>query len=116
MDSLFEQSEINRLILPNRFIRSATWAGMATDEGACTPRLIDLMRHLSIGEVGLIITGHAYVRQDGQHSPWQLGIHQDTLIPGLQDLQNRHTARVWRSLSVKIKGQEHECRGFSCTG
>jgi 2,4-dienoyl-CoA reductase-like NADH-dependent reductase (Old Yellow Enzyme family) len=86
MDSLFEQSEINRLILPNRFIRSATWAGMATDEGACTSRLIDLMRHLSIGEVGLIITGHAYVRQDGQHSPWQLGIHQDTLIPGLQDL------------------------------
>jgi len=86
MDSLFEQSEINRLILPNRFIRSATWVGMATDEGACTPRLIDLIRQLSAGEVGLIITGHAYVRQDGQHSPWQLGIHRDAVIPGLQKL------------------------------
>ena len=86
MDSLFEQSEINRLVLSNRFIRSATWAGMATDEGACTPGLIDLMRNLAAGDVGLIITGHAYVRQDGQHSPWQLGIHRDTLIAGLQDL------------------------------
>ena len=86
MDSLFEQSEINRLILSNRFIRSATWAGMATDEGACTPGLIDLMRNLAAGDVGLIITGHAYVRQDGQHSPWQLGIHRDKLIAGLQDL------------------------------
>ena len=74
------------MVLSNRFIRSATWAGMATDEGTCTPQLIDLMSSLSIGGVGLIITGHAYIRQDGQHSPWQLGIHQDAVIPGLQDL------------------------------
>jgi 2,4-dienoyl-CoA reductase-like NADH-dependent reductase (Old Yellow Enzyme family) len=86
MDSLFEKSDINGMILSNRFIRSATWAGMATDEGTCTPQLIDLMSALSVGGVGLIITGHAYVRQDGQHSPWQLGIHQGTLIPGLQNL------------------------------
>jgi 2,4-dienoyl-CoA reductase-like NADH-dependent reductase (Old Yellow Enzyme family) len=59
---------------------------MATDEGACTPQLIDLMSDLSAGGVGLIITGHTYIRQDGQHSPRQLGIHQDTLIPGLQNL------------------------------
>ena len=86
MAALFEKSEINGMVLSNRFIRSATWAGMATDEGSCTPELIDLMRALSVGGVGLIITGHAYIRQDGQHSPRQLGIHQDTLIPGLQNL------------------------------
>jgi 2,4-dienoyl-CoA reductase-like NADH-dependent reductase (Old Yellow Enzyme family) len=86
MDALFEKSRINGMVLSNRFVRSATWAGMATDEGACTPRLIDLMRKLSAGGVGLIITGHAYVRQDGQHAPRQLGIHEDALIPGLQDL------------------------------
>ena len=74
------------MVLSNRFIRSATWAGMATDEGTCTPQLIDLMGALSAGGVGLIITGHAYIRPDGQHSPWQLGIHQDTVIPGLQNL------------------------------
>lgn len=86
MDPLFEKSEINGMILSNRFVRSATWAGMATDEGACTPRLLDLMRNLAAGGVGLIITGHAYVRRDGQHAPWQLGIHQDELIPGFRNL------------------------------
>jgi len=86
MGALFEKNEINGMVLSNRFIRSATWEGMATDEGGCTPQLIDLMNDLSAGEVGLIITGHTYVRQDGQHSPWQLGIHQDALIPGLQAL------------------------------
>ena len=74
------------MVLPNRFIRSATWAGMATDEGACPPPLINLLSNLSAGEVGLIITGHAYVRKDGQHAPWQLGIHRDAVIPDLQDL------------------------------
>ena len=86
MDALFEKSSINGMVLSNRFVRSATWAGMATDEGACTPQLIHLLSDLAAGEVGLIITGHAYVRQDGQHSPWQLGIHRDAVIPGLRDL------------------------------
>lgn len=86
MNGLFEETEINGMVLANRFVRSATWAGMATDDGAPTPRLVNLIEDLAAGKVGLIITGHAYVRQDGQHAPWQLGIHLDTLIPGLKDL------------------------------
>ena len=88
MDRLFEYSKINGMVLSNRFIRSATWEGMATDEGACTPKLIDLMAELASGGVGLIITGHAYIRQDGQHAPWQLGIYKDRLIPHLQSMTN----------------------------
>lgn len=86
MSALFEQTNINGMSLANRFVRSATWAGMATDEGACSPELIDLVSTLAGGGVGMIITGHAYVRQDGQHSPWQLGIHKDELIPGFQKM------------------------------
>lgn len=86
MADLFDKTEINGMVLSNRFIRSATWEGMATDDGSCTPQLIGLLRDLSAGGVSLIITGHTYIRQDGQHSPRQLGIHQDTLIPGLQSL------------------------------
>lgn len=33
MSKLFESSEINGLKLENRFVCSATWEGMATDEG-----------------------------------------------------------------------------------
>jgi 2,4-dienoyl-CoA reductase-like NADH-dependent reductase (Old Yellow Enzyme family) len=84
MTRLFEQSEINGMVLSNRFVRSATWEGLATDDGASTSKLIDLMARLAAGGVGLIITGHTYIRREGQHSPWQLGIYKDALIPGLK--------------------------------
>jgi len=84
MRGLLEQSEINGMTLSNRFVRSATWDGLATEEGECTPRMVDLMARLAEGGVGLIITGHAFVHKKGKHQPWQLGIHKDELIPGLQ--------------------------------
>jgi len=83
MRKLFEPSEINGMKLSNRFVRSATWEGMATDDGACTPKLIDLMVNLARGGVGLIISSHAYVSPEGQAGPWQLGVYKDELIPGL---------------------------------
>ena len=86
MSKLFEPGEINGMILSNRFVRSATWEGMATDDGACTPNLIDLMANLAKGGVGLIISSHAYVQKEGQATPWQLGIYKDELIPGLKDM------------------------------
>lgn len=86
MNILFESSKINGLELPNRFVRSATWEGMATIEGAVTPKLIDTMTALARGGVGLIISSHTYVRPEGQSTPWQLGIYRDHLIPGLQEM------------------------------
>jgi len=86
MNKLFETSEINGMQLANRFVRSATWEGMAADDGACTPNLIDLMAGLAKGGVGLIISGHTYVSPEGQASPWQLGVYKDELVPGLTEM------------------------------
>jgi 2,4-dienoyl-CoA reductase-like NADH-dependent reductase (Old Yellow Enzyme family) len=86
MSILFEPSEINGMRLANRFVRSATWAGLASEEGASTPKLTGLLRRLAEGGVGLIVTGHAYVRPDGQAAPWQLGIYTDDLVPGLREM------------------------------
>ena len=86
MPQLFEKTEINGMQLANRFVRSATWEGMATEDGACTPRLVDVYRRLADGQVGLIITSHAYVRKDGQASRLQLGIHEDDLKDGLRQM------------------------------
>ncbi len=83
MTKLFETTTINGMTLKNRFVRSATWEGLATDDGFMTDRLIDLYVQLAKGGVGLIITGHAYVSKEGQVSPWQLGAHSDALIKGL---------------------------------
>jgi 2,4-dienoyl-CoA reductase-like NADH-dependent reductase (Old Yellow Enzyme family) len=86
MSSLFETMEINGMRLVNRFVRSATWEGMASPDGEVTPKLVELMVQLSRGGVGLIITSHAYVRRDGQAGLWQLGIYEDRLVKGLRDL------------------------------
>jgi len=83
---LFETTKINKMTVKNRFVRSATWEGMAKDDGTCTRRLIDLMSQLAKGGVGLIITGHAYIQKTGKAGPWQLGIYEDRLIPGLREM------------------------------
>jgi len=86
MSKLFEKTHVKSLTIQNRFIRSATWEGMATKEGACTQKLTDLMVQLAQGGVGLIITGHAYVRGEGQAGVRQLGVYNDDFIPGLAEM------------------------------
>ena len=86
MSKLFEETRIKGLTIPNRFIRSATWAGMATEDGSCTRQLTDCMVRLANGGVGLIITGHAYVRAEGQAGSRQLGVYRDELVPGLAEM------------------------------
>ncbi len=86
MSKLFERSAINGMELSNRFVRSATWEGMAAEDGSVTPKLTETLAALARGGVGLIITSHAYVLREGQAGPWQLGIYKDELIEGLWDL------------------------------
>ncbi len=97
MSKLFEPSQINGMKLRNRFVRSATWEGMAAEDGACTPRLLDLMTRLAKGGVGLIVTSHAYLRPEGQASHWQLGIHKDEIFDGLREMTraaHNHGSRI----------------------
>ncbi len=84
MSKLFESAKISTMPLANRFVRSATWEGLATDDGAVTPALEKAIGSLARGGVGLIISGHAYVRPDGQAGPRQLGAYKDELVPGLR--------------------------------
>lgn len=86
MSKLFEKTYIKGLTLPNRFIRSATWEGVAAEDGSCTQRLMDTMVQLAHGGVGLIMTGHAYVSTEGQASLRQLGIYSDDLLDGLTQM------------------------------
>ena len=102
MNKLFESSAINGMQLANRFVRSATWEGMAAEDGAVTPRLIETMTALAQGGVGLIISSHAYVSPEGQASPWQIGIYKDELIPGLQEMAgavHAHGAKIVMQLA-----------------
>jgi 2,4-dienoyl-CoA reductase-like NADH-dependent reductase (Old Yellow Enzyme family) len=86
MSKLFEITKLNGMTIKNRFVRSATWEGMAKDDGTCTPKLVELMAKLAEGGVGLIITSYAYVSERGKAIPWQLGIYKDQLIPALSEM------------------------------
>ena len=86
MTDLFSTATLGSLRLPNRFVRSATWEGLATDQGEVTEDLTELLCRLVRGNVGLIIPGHAYVSAEGQAGPWQLGVHDDSLLPGLKEM------------------------------
>jgi 2,4-dienoyl-CoA reductase-like NADH-dependent reductase (Old Yellow Enzyme family) len=90
---LFEQTAIGKLLLANRFVRSATYEGLAGENGTPTSGLIEKLVGLAEGGVGLIITSHAYVRPEGQAGLHQLGIYKDELIPGFREV----TGAVHRS-------------------
>ena len=89
MSIMFETTRIGNLELANRFVRSATWEGMAEEDGAMTPRLNKLNEDLAKGGVGLIIASHAYVSREGQATPLQTGIYKDELVPGLREMVDR---------------------------
>ena len=86
MKKVFEPVTINGLELPNRFVRSATWEGMALDDGSVSEKMIETMAALAKGGVGLIIPGHTYILPEGKAAPRQLGIYKDELVPSLQEL------------------------------
>ena len=78
---LFQSAQIGSLKVPNRFIRSATWEGLAAPDGGCTDELVRLMGELAEGGVGLIISSHAFVRPEGYAVRGQLGIRSRRLHP-----------------------------------
>jgi 2,4-dienoyl-CoA reductase-like NADH-dependent reductase (Old Yellow Enzyme family) len=82
---LFRPSSIKGMQLRNRFVRSATWEGLAGADGAATPKLESLYADLAI-TVGLVITGHAFVDPQGGLGLQQLGAHDDLLVPSLAGL------------------------------
>jgi 2,4-dienoyl-CoA reductase-like NADH-dependent reductase (Old Yellow Enzyme family) len=111
MADLLEASCIKHLELNNRFVRSATWEGLATADGFVTPRLIDVMTDLARGGIGLIITGHAYVSREGQATPWQLGAYSDVLIPGLSGMAEAvHASGGKILLQLAHAGSQADCR------
>ena len=83
---LFEPSPIGTLSPKNRFVRSATWEGMAREDGSCTSALVELIGELAAGEIGLIVSSHAFVSPEGQAGPWQLAVHDDRFVPGLAQM------------------------------
>ncbi len=81
---LFDSTTIGNIALKNRFICSATWLGKANHDGSCSPLLISSMLPIARGETGLLISEMAFVSQNAQCAPFQMGVYNDSLLPGLR--------------------------------
>lgn len=86
MSILFDPMEIRGMTLRNRFVRSATYDGLAEKNGHVSQRQLGLYEDLAHGGVGLIITGIAYVHLSGQISVFQNSLAGDDCIPGFRKL------------------------------
>ena len=76
MNTIFDPTSINGMDLKNRFVRSATWEGLAATDGSVTPALTEKMVELAKGGVGLIFTGYAFVSREGQSGPRQMAAYE----------------------------------------
>jgi 2,4-dienoyl-CoA reductase-like NADH-dependent reductase (Old Yellow Enzyme family) len=86
MATLFETTRLKHIELSNRFVRSATWEGLAAPGGYPTEKLTKLLVELALGGVATIITSHAYVSEEGQAGPSQLGIYRDDQVGPLREM------------------------------
>ena len=94
---LFYPINIAGIEIPNRFVRSATHEWMADPDGNPTSRIGDLYEELARNEVGLIITGYAYVNPKGKSDRLQQGIYDDRFIEPYRKIVSRvhqHGSRI----------------------
>ena len=90
MKSLFDQTELSGLTLKNRFIRSATYDGLADGHGHMTEAQFQMYEKIAEGGVGTIITAATAVCEAEPLSHNQMAIFNDSFLDDYKKL----TAKV----------------------
>jgi len=85
----FAPALMGSLSLPNRFVRSATFEGLANAQGLCSPQLTKLLVRLAAAKVGLIITGQTAVSEEGRTGVRGLCLWEENHLPALIDLASQ---------------------------
>jgi NADPH2 dehydrogenase len=93
MANLFSPLTIKHLTLKNRIVLPPMANNMSDDSGGVTDAHIKHYVRRAKAGVGMVIVEHAYIRRDGRMNDRQLGIYDDTLIPGLRRLAEAVKAR-----------------------
>ncbi|NMA68568.1 MAG: NADH:flavin oxidoreductase [Desulfitobacterium sp.] len=82
---LFTPFQIKNLKIRNRIVMPPMALDIATEDGAVSHKIIEHYRART-RDVGMIIVEHSYINPIGKAHPCQLGIYDDSLIPGLEIL------------------------------
>jgi 2,4-dienoyl-CoA reductase-like NADH-dependent reductase (Old Yellow Enzyme family) len=107
MSLLFEPGHIGKMTVKNRFVRTAAGDGWCTENGECTPGLINFYSQLADGGTGLIITGATYVLEKYKVGRF-IGMYDDKLIDGYKKLTravHEYDARI--ICQIFLPGRAH---------
>lgn len=102
MSILFAESYIGNMRLKNRFIRSATWENLASDDGHMTKPLFDVYEELAKGDIGLIVTGYANIVEEEKPNAGMMGVYNDSFIneyKKLTELVHSHDSKIAMQLA-----------------
>lgn len=103
MKHVFETTKLGALEVKNRLIRSATWEGIATEDGGITEPAYAIYEELAKGGVGTIITGFTSVSDNDFYIDGPMRLSHDGLIPQHQklvDLIHREHCAVIAQLAL----------------
>ena len=98
---LFSAGRIGPLTLRNRILMAPMEKNLALPTGAVTRRYIDYCEARAAGGAALILLESMYVHPAGKNHRYQLGLHDDDLVPGYRRLIeacHRHGALVGAQL------------------
>src|SRR5262245_11257027 len=101
-ENLLRPGKINGMEMRNRFIAGPMEKAMANLDGTLNERYIHYSRERAKGGVALIQLESIYVRPEGRGNPFQVGCHDDAVIPGLRkiaDAIHEHGAKLTMELN-----------------
>ena len=81
MKKIFESVALKNTLLKNRLIRSATWEGIANQDGSVTEEAYEIYGELAQGGIGVIITGFTSVALHDYYFGGMMRLCDDSLIP-----------------------------------
>ena len=83
---LFAPGRIGPLALRNRILMAPMEKNLATAAGAVTQRYVDYCEARAAGGAALLFLESMYVDPVGKNHHYQLGLHDDALVPGYRRL------------------------------
>lgn len=86
MKDIFDQTKLNGLVIKNRLVRSATWEGLANEDGSPPEEQVQIYKNLAKGGIGTIIAGFTSVSSNDYYFDGMMRLSEDTLIPKYQQL------------------------------
>lgn len=110
MRKLFEENKLGNLKLKNRLVRAATQDSFGARDGLVVQKQIDHVHDIVKHDLGMFITGHVCVMENGRANPFQSCMYEDIFIEG----QSKIAATIKKENTVAILQISHAgCSAFT---